>query len=35
MRFRKWLIEHWAETLFLIAITLAMYYILKGAGYFS
>ena len=35
MKFKIWLKKHWAETLFLIAIALAIYYILKGAGYFE
>jgi len=35
MTFKMWLKKHWAEILFLIAITFAFYYILKGAGYFT
>ena len=32
---KNWLKEHWAEILFLIFIVLAIYFVLKGAGYFG
>ena len=35
MKFKTWWKKHWDETLFFIAIASAIYYILKGAGYFA
>jgi len=34
MKFKTWWKKHWDEVGFIIAIVLAIYYILKGAGYF-
>lgn len=32
---KKWWKEHWDEVIFVIGIIAAIYYILKGAGYFT
>jgi len=31
----KWIKENWAEVGFIITVVLALYFILKGAGYFG
>jgi len=32
---KTWWAEHWDEVAFLMSIALAIYYILKGNGYFA
>ena len=35
MTFKNWFKKHWDEVAFLTSVALAIYYILKGAGYFG
>ena len=34
MKFKTWLKNNWAEMIFLLSVTMAMFFILRGTGYF-
>ena len=34
-KLKKWIKNHWDETVFLLLIGIAIYFILRGSGYFG